>query len=256
MNIKIENEIITVYGENNEAVNSFHISTPDAFDVLSKIWIRSGWDNKYVYSFSWMGRPIIQLPEDIVRIQEVIWSLKPDVVIETGIAHGGSLVLYASILKALGHGRVIGIDIDIRKHNKIEIESHNLAPLITMIQGSSISDDVVEQVSKSLGSEEKRNIVILDSNHTKEHVLDELVKYSQFVSVGSYIVVCDGIMKDVVGAPRTSADWIDNNPLSAIEIFLSRNNNFVISEPTFPFNEGSITSRVTYWPSCYLKRVH
>src|SRR5690606_19131155 len=147
-------------------------------------------DNKYVYGFSWMGRPIIQLPEDMIRIQEVVYRLKPDVIVETGVAHGGSLIFYASLCKAMERGRVIGIDIEIRPHNRKAIEAHELAGFITLVEGSSTDPAIVQEV-KSLVAPGETAIVILDSNHSKQHVLDELEAYADLVSVGSYIVACD-----------------------------------------------------------------
>jgi cephalosporin hydroxylase len=253
MEISVKNNIVTVSSEGQSQY--YDIGSPEAFEVISDLWLRSGWDNKYVYSFSWLGRPIIQLPEDMIRIQEIIWQLKPDVIIETGIAHGGSLIFYASLLQSIGHGRVVGIDIDIRQHNRQEIENHKLYDYITMFEGSSIDSQTIGDVKDNIKSDEKNILVILDSNHSREHVLSELKLYSGLVSVGSYVVVCDGIMKNVAGAPRTEENWSINNPLSAIDDFLSQSNKFEKCEPSFTFNEGSIMKRVTYWPSCYLKRI-
>lgn len=250
--IKIKNDNIVVEADDG-SIQNFQIGSPEAFQLLSKLWLRSGWDTKYVYSFSWLGRPVIQLPEDMIRIQELIYELKPDVVIETGVAHGGSLVYYASILNAIGKGRVIGIDIEIRPHNRAAIEEHRLAPMIHLVEGSSVDTDIVAQVRSQVVAEEKV-LVILDSNHECSHVLAELRAYSQLVTPGSYIVACDGIMQEVVGAPRTSPDWKYNNPQQAVRIFLEENKAFELKEPDFPFNEGEIMQRVTYWPNAYLKR--
>ena len=129
--------------ENESGTNSYAMDTPEAFALISQAWLRCGWDNKYVYSFSWLGRPIIQLPEDMVRIQEVIYAVQPDLIIETGIAHGGSLIFYASLCKAMEKGSVVGIDIEIRPHNRKAIETHPLFPFITLIEGSSIEPAVV-----------------------------------------------------------------------------------------------------------------
>ncbi|MGE0222233.1 MAG: cephalosporin hydroxylase family protein [Acetobacteraceae bacterium] len=229
------------------------LDTPDAFEAVSAAWLRCGWDVKYVYGFSWMGRPVIQLPEDMIRIQEVIWRLRPDVIIETGVAHGGSLVFYASLCAAMGKGRVIGIDIDIRRHNRAAIEAHPMAPRIMLVEGSSISPEIVATVRSAVGPEETA-LVILDSNHSRDHVAAELDLYAPIVSPGSYLVACDGIMAQVAGAPRTKSDWTWNNPLTAVDAFLARNPDFVLEEPEFPFNEGSVRNRVTYWPKCYLRR--
>src|SRR5690606_14135131 len=151
---------------------------------------------KYSYNFSWLGRPIIQYPQDMVMMQEIIWSIKPDLIIETGIAHGGSLIFYASILDLIGKGIVVGVDIDIRKHNFDEIVKHPMYKRIKMIQGSSIDLQVVNQI-KEIASDKKKVLVCLDSNHTHEHVLEELKIYSELVSIGSYIVVFDTIVEDL-----------------------------------------------------------
>lgn len=251
MNVRIENDLVTIIDDGKEA--TYGIGTPEAFRVLSALWLRSGWDTKYVYGFSWMGRPIIQLPDDMIRIQEVLFQVQPDVILETGIAHGGSLVFYASLCKALGKGRVVGVDVEIRPHNRKAVEEHFLAPFITMIEGSSIEPQTVATVRSHIRPQDKV-IVMLDSCHLKDHVRAELEAYAPLVSPGSYIVAMDGIMGQVVGAPRTSPDWTWNNPVSAVREFLAEHEEFELLEPAFPFNEGLITERVTYWPSCYLRR--
>jgi cephalosporin hydroxylase len=230
------------------------IGSAEAFEVLSKAWLRSGWDNKHVYSFTWFGRPIIQLPEDMIRLQEVIYAVQPDVIIETGIAHGGSLVFYASLCKAMERGRVVGIDIEIRPHNRQALEAHPLFPLITLLEGSSIDPEVVSRVEAQIRPGETV-LVLLDSCHTKQHVLDELNAYSPLVTRGSYIVAMDGIMEQVAGAPRTEADWTWNNPRAAALEFVAAHPEFVIDEPQFSFNEANISKAVTYWPGGYIKRV-
>lgn len=229
------------------------LSDPRAFSVLSDCWLRAGWDTKYVYGFSWMGRPIIQLPEDLIRIQEVIWDIKPDLVIETGVAHGGSLVFYAGLLAAYGRGTVVGVDIEIREQSRIEVEHHELADRIKLIEGNSTSADTIAEVRGYTSSAEKV-LVILDSNHSRDHVYEELKAYSTFVTPGSYIVACDGIMQTVVGAPRTEPDWSWNNPLSAIDDFLAESTQFTNLEPPRPFNEGAISERITYWPRGFLQK--
>ena len=194
-------------------------NSKEAFEVAKKIWIHNGWENKYVYSFSWLGRPIIQLPDDMVRAQELIWNIKPTVIIETGIAHGGSLIFYASLLKLINNGGiVIGIDIDVRDHNKKAIKKHDMYKSINLIEGSSIDLEIFEQV-KSQVKKDDIVLVFLDSCHTKNHVLQELALYSDLVTAGSYIVVTDGVMEEVVGASRTSEDWKWNNPKKAAEEF-------------------------------------
>jgi cephalosporin hydroxylase len=225
-----------------------------AFEAVSRAWLRAGWDVKYVYGFSWFGRPVIQLPEDMFRIQEVLYSLKPDVVVETGVAHGGSLMFYASLFKAMGRGRVIGIDIEIRPHNRKAIEAHEFASLVTLVEGSSTDAATVAKVRKMISPGEKV-LVLLDSNHSKAHVLEELEVYSPLVTPGSYIVACDGIMEQVAGGPRTAPDWTTNNPRQAAIEFVAQHHDFVIEEPAWPFNEGLTDKRVTYWPDAFIKRI-
>jgi cephalosporin hydroxylase len=252
--ITIDMQTGTVRTSGAEGETTHAIGSPEAFGLISKAWLRSGWDAKYVYGFSWMGRPVIQLPEDMIRIQELIYRVAPDVLIETGIAHGGSLIFYASLFKAMGKGRVVGIDIEIRPHNRAAIEAHEMAKGIEMIEGSSIDAGIVAQVRSRLRPGE-RSLVVLDSNHTRQHVLEELRAYAGFVAVDSYIVACDGIMQEVVGALRTSPVWATDNPQSAVKDFLAERDDFVLEEPAFPFNEGQIVERVTYWPNCYLRRI-
>jgi cephalosporin hydroxylase len=254
MKLEFDDEAATVTLRNGAESEVFPLDSPEAFAAVSKAWLRCGWDTKYVYSFTWLGRPIIQLPDDMFRVQEVIYRLKPDVIIETGVAHGGSLIFYASLCKAMDRGRIVGIDIEIRPHNRSAIETHELSPYITLIEGSSTSPAVIDHARRQIGSGETV-FVMLDSNHTKQHVLDELHAYAPMVTLGSYIVAADGIMKDVVGAPRTQPDWSWNNPKAAALEFAQRDSRFVIEDPPFPFNEGVVRDRVTYWPSAYLKRV-
>lgn len=249
--INLEKDTVTIVDNGKRVTHP--IGSPQAFSAISSTWLRSGWDTKYVYGFTWLGRPIIQLPEDMFRIQEVICGVKPDVIIETGVAHGGSLIFYASLCKAMDRGRVIGIDIEIRPHNRKAIEAHQLYDYITLIEGDSIDEQVLMEV-KSLVEPTESVFVVLDSNHTKQHVLGELSAYSEFVSIDSYIVACDGIMETLVGAPRSNDDWMWNNPKAAAEEFVKNNEKFVIEEPQFLFNEGSVTERVTYWPSAFLRR--
>ena len=251
--ITIDGDVVIVEDADGSK-HEYGIGTPEAFRVLSRLWLRSGWDMKYVYSFAWMGRPLIQLPEDMLRIQEVLYRAKPDVLLETGIAHGGSLVFYASLFRAMGHGRVIGVDIEIREHNRAALESHELFDAITLIEGSSIDPGVVRSVHAEVSPEESV-LVMLDSDHSKAHVRAELEAYHDLVPRGSYLVAADGIMADLVGAPRTREDWSWNNPLEAAREFVAAHADFEIEEPEFPFNEGHVTERVTYWPRAFVKRI-
>lgn len=253
--IVIDMDANTVSQDNGNGVLTYNFSSPEAFDLISKIWLRCGWDVKYAYSFTWLGRPIIQLPEDMIRVQEIVSHVNPDIIIETGIAHGGSLVFYATILKALGKGKIVGVDIEIRKHNREALEKHEMASYLTLIEGDSTSDSTLEKVRNEIKKDDIV-LVILDSCHTKEHVAKELEKYAPLVSLGSYIVATDGVMKEFAGAPRSEKDWSWNNPQSAIFEFLEKNKSFILDKPKFPFNEGSVTEPITYWPNAYLKRIN
>jgi len=199
----------------------------------SKNWIELSEKYKYTYNFQWLGRPIIQRPCDMFMIQELIWEIKPDLIIETGIARGGSIIFYASMLELLGRGKVIGIDIDIREHNRREIERHSMFKNTHLIEGSSISDDVLNSVNdyiKVNGCE--KIMVVLDSNHTHTHVLEELRLYSPFVKKGSYIVVFDTGIEDYfleetyIGRPWGKG----NNPKTAVLEFLKENDRFEVDE--------------------------
>ena len=252
--IIIDGERVIVSHGRDDVREEYEIGSPEAFRILSRVWLRSGWDNKYVYSFTWLGRPMIQLPEDMIRLQEVIFAVRPDVIVETGVAHGGSLVFFASVCKAIDHGRVIGVDVEIRQHNREAIESHSLAPRITLVEGSSTAPAIVERV-RALVKSGEQVMVMLDSCHEKEHVLAELRAYSSLVGPGSYLVAMDGIMEDLAGAPRSSPDWAWNNPRQAALEFVAEDPRFAIEEPPFVFNEGTVTERITYWPSAFIKRL-
>ena len=255
MKIMIDTDNKTLeYSPKNGADIKLNLYSKSAFEILSNEWLRVGWNQKYIYSFSWLGRPIIQLPEDLLRIQEVIYRLKPDVIVETGIAHGGSLIFYAGLCKIIGKGRVVGIDIDIRAHNRKAIEEHELFDNIKLVEGSSTDPDIVNAVSSMIKPEETV-LVILDSNHTKKHVLEELNHYSKLVSVGSYIVATDGIMKDLHDVPRGESGWIEDNPTAAAIEFSSKNKDFVIEQPAWIFNESELTDNITHWPQAWLKRI-
>jgi cephalosporin hydroxylase len=213
---------------------------------LSRIWIKNSHVHKYSYHFRFAGRPIIQLPQDIIAFQELIWEVKPDLIIETGIAHGGSLILSASMLSMLDYcdaveqcevldpkkprRRVLGLDIDIRSHNRSEIESHPMSNRIDMIEGSSIDPEIIAQV-REIASKYERVLVCLDSNHTHEHVLAELEAYAPLVSTGSYCVVFDTVIEDLPAEMFTDRPWgPGNNPKTAVVEYLKSNPGFEIDK--------------------------
>jgi cephalosporin hydroxylase len=254
MRLTIDTDAGVVTAETAAGRHEVPLDSPEAFRLISEQWVAVGWTQKYSYGFTWLGRPIIQLPEDMVRFQEVVFRVRPDVIVETGVAHGGSLVYSATLCKALDCGRVIGVDIEVRPHNRKAIKAHPLAGYITLVEGSSTAPEVVERV-RSLIRPEERVLVVLDSNHSKAHVLAELAAYGPLVGVGSYIVATDGVMAVVAGRPGAKAEWAWDNPAEAAREFAARDPRFRLEEPALPFNEGKIAERVTHWPSAYLRRV-
>ena len=204
------------------------IASDTGLQKISLEWITHASRYKYSYHFTWLGRPIIQFPQDIVMMQEIIWNTRPDMIIETGIAHGGSLIFYASMLELLGNGgKVLGVDIDIREHNRREIERHPMYKNIQMIEGSSTDKEVVDQVSAA--AQGKRVLLSLDSLHTHDHVLKELMLYSPLVSRGSYIVVFDTIIEDFPDGSFPDRPWKKgDNPMTAVKKFLELTDRFVV----------------------------
>lgn len=203
----------------------------EGLDLLSNLWIKSAAEHRLMYEPTWLGRPIIQFPTDIVMIQELLWKLQPDVVVETGVAHGGSLILSASILELIGKGKVVGVDIEIRPHNRLAIEAHPLKRRIELIEGSSVASETLAAVLKAIGGANSV-LVFLDSNHTEAHVLQELELYAPFVTPGSYIVAHDGAQAWVWDIPSGKPEWKDDHPLNAIHKFLARHPEFAV-EPNW-----------------------
>ena len=213
-------------------------------------FLKQSIDSRYSYNFTWMGRPIIQYPQDMVVMQELIWDIRPDIIIETGIAHGGSLIFYASILELIGKGEVLGIDIDIREHNKKEILAHPMSRRIKMLQGSSVDPAIVSQV-KEAAKGKNTVMVLLDSNHSHEHVMGELKAYADLTTVGSYCVVFDTVVEDLPkGKYASDRPWdVGSNPKTAVFEFLKSNSDFVIDK--------SIDNKIliSVAPDGYLKRI-
>lgn len=207
------------------------MSKDENLKKLSSDWFKAAARYKYGYNFSWLGRPIIQLPTDMAVLQELIWDVKPDLIIETGIAYGGSVIFHASMLELLGgDGKVAGIDIDIRKHNRIEIEKHPMFKRIIMLEGSSTDDGIVMKVNQ-IAKDRKSIIVMLDSCHSHDHVLRELEIYSKLVTVGSYMVVFDTSIELFPDECSTNRPWgAGSNPWTAVREFLRNNRNFIIDK--------------------------
>ncbi len=233
--------------------------------ALSRIWVREISPHKYAYNFRWLGRPAIQFPQDQIALQELIWQIKPDLIIETGIAHGGSLAFSASMLALLDMAdaieagvsidpkitkrKVLGLDIDIRPHNKAAIEAHPMASRIQMIQGSSVDPDIISQVYE-IAESYKTVLVCLDSNHTHEHVLAELIAYAPLTSLNSYCIVYDTAVEDMPVALAGDRPWgPGNNPKTALWEYLKTHPEFEIDK--------SIENKllITVAPDGYLKRI-
>lgn len=235
------------------------------FRNLSRDWLEASMGRQYVYNFNWLGRPIIQYPQDIMAMQELIWRVRPDLIIETGIAHGGSIVMSASMLAlldyadALAEGRmldpaaprrkVIGVDIDIRAHNRALIEAHPMANRIGMIEGSSVAPDVVDQVRQAARGHE-RVMVCLDSMHTHDHVVQELEAYAPLVSVGSYCVVFDTFVEDMPKGFFKDRPWDPgDNPKTAVREYLKTHPEFEIDR------QMDDQLQISVAPEGFLKRV-
>jgi cephalosporin hydroxylase len=204
---------------------------------------------RQIYQYSWLGVPIIQIPHDIVAFQEVVWKAQPTLIIETGVARGGSVILSASLLQLLGHGRVVGIDIDIRAHNRKRIESHPVAHRIELVEGSSIDPQTVERIRRRIGPDD-RVMVVLDSNHTHDHVLAELRAYAPMVSLGQYLVVADTLVES--GSPEYFANrpWgPGDNPSTALRQFQTESCDFEVDE------ELDAKLIMTSNPRGYLRRI-
>jgi cephalosporin hydroxylase len=254
MKLIVDTEAATLTIDDQGRQRILNLYSAEAFEAISRQWVRVGWNQKYQYTFAWMGRPVIQLPEDLIRIQEVIYRIRPDVIVETGVAHGGSLIFYSSICRAIGKGRVIGIDVEIRPHNRAAIEAHELFDRITLIEGNSTDPETVSRVKAHIALTQTV-LVILDSTHTKDHVLRELECYADLVTTGSYIVATDGIMSDLYGLPRGKKEWDTDNPSSAAREFALKHPDFVIEQPAWTFNESTLRKNITHWPEGWLKRI-
>lgn len=252
LTIDTDNSVVTITDGASTVSHPFY--SKQAFERVSDLWLKMSWVQKYSYTFTWMGRPIIQHPEDLVRTQEVIYNLKPDVIIETGVAHGGSLMLSASLMKAMGHGHtVVGVDIEIRPHNRKAIEEHDLFPMIKLIEGDSAAPEIVAQAASHIRPGDKV-LVVLDSNHSRAHVLKELEAYHRLVTPGSYIVATDGIMRDLWDAPRGEPGWKEDNPAQAAHDFVAAHPDFAIEVPAWRFNESELDKVITGWPDAWIRR--
>ena len=229
-----------------EGEREVDIYSPEGFAVVANLWTRSNWQRKLSYEVTWLGIPIIQLPEDILMVQELVWKNRPDVIVESGVAHGGALILYASLCDLMGRGRVIGVDIEIRKYNRLAIESHPASRRITLIEGSSTDASTMDAIRGRIQPSESV-MVMLDSNHTRDHVRAELELYAPLIGPGGYIVVFDEVMPLVADAPNGKPSWDLDNPLEAVRDFLN-------THPDFEVDRSYERMTTTYCHSGFLRR--
>jgi cephalosporin hydroxylase len=254
MILTIDTVARTATRDDGDGHRTVSLYSPEGFEWLSREWLRVGWALKYTYTFTWLGRPVIQLPSDMIRIQEVIYRTRPDVIIETGVAHGGSLVFYASLFEAMGGGRVIGVDVKIRPSNRQAIESHELAARIRLVEGDSVAAETLARVRSEVRAGESV-MVVFDSCHSKQHVLNELESYGPLVTPGSYLVATDGIMGDLGDVPRGEPTWVRDNPSEAAAEFARTHPEFLLEQPPLAFDESEgLTRDVTHWPGAWLRR--
>jgi len=228
----------------DQETHEYDIYTKEGFRVLTDLWIRSGWENGLPFSLAWMGVPVIQLAEDLCMIQDVIFRTKPDVIVETGTAYGGSAVFYASMLEILGKGRVISIDVE---DHLLAIQGHPMASRITLLKGSSADDAVVARV-RDLIRPGETVLVALDSDHSRRHVRSEMEKLGGLVTPGSYLVVFDGVMEMLLDAPSGSPDWKEDNPAAAVREFLA-------AHPEFEVDHSLNRLGATHCPGGFLRRL-
>ena len=215
-------------------------------ELVASLWLKLSAENRLMYQHSWLGIPIIQLPGDIVAMQELLWRLRPDIVVECGFAHGGAAILYASILELLGKGTVIGVDVEVRAYNRVAIENHPLAHRIQILESSSVDRATPERLGRAVEGA-GTVLVVLDSNHSRAHVERELALYHSLVTPGSYLVVMDGAQAHVWDTPRGRPEWREDNPLPAIEAFLS-------AHPEFVDDPHWTRAHVTSSPHGFLRR--
>ena len=243
MNEKTQKITINSDGE----IKTVDLYSKEGLYIISSLWTKLYAQYKLTHDVTWMGIPIIQFPEDILMMQELIWKIRPDVIIECGVAHGGSMLFYASLFELMGEGRVIGIDVEIRPHNKIAIDNHIMRHRVELIEGNSTSDEVVNIVKKMV-ADAKKVMVILDSNHSKKHVAKEIELYQELVTPGSYLVVMDGAQAFMSDIPNGKTEWVEDNPLKAIEEFIEINPLFKIDTH---YNRLMVTSN----PKGFLRKL-
>jgi cephalosporin hydroxylase len=214
---------ITVATEGSERTAALY--SREGLEIVAALWLKLSAEYRLMYEPAWLGVPIIQLPSDIVAMQELIWKLRPELIIECGVAHGGSAILYASLLELIGHGEVIAVDCEIRQYNRVALMSHPLSRRIRLVEASSIAPETAARL-RMMAAGREPVLVVLDSNHSAGHVQRELDLYHDLVTAGSYIVVMDGAQAHVWDTPGGKPEWRTSHPLAAIEEFLAAHQEF------------------------------
>ncbi len=253
MTLTIDTSRGTLGLADERSVRELPLYSREAFEAISDQWVRVGWALGQYFTFTWMGLPILQLPEDLVRVQEVITTIKPDVIVETGVFSGGSMLFHATLFEALGRGRIIGIDKHIPAETRDGITNHRLASRISLIEADSAAESTVTQVRSMIGAGETI-MVLLDSDHSKAHVAKELEAYAPLVTPGFCIVAADGIMRDLADVPGGDPSWTGDNPSAAAAEFAARHPEFEMRDPEWQFNRSKLRRSITYWPDGWLWR--
>jgi cephalosporin hydroxylase len=253
LNLTIDNEAGTLTFNEGGVYREIPLYCSKAYEVISRECVRVGWALGSYYTFSWAGQPMLQLPEDVVRLQEVIYAIQPEVIVETGVCGGGSLLFHATLCEAIGKGRVIGIDIQIPEATRRSVGAQRVAHRISMIEGDSTAAETVAKVRDLVGAANPV-MVILDSDHSRAHVLRELDAYAPLVTAGSCVVVEDGVMRDLADVPGGAPEWIEDNPATAAREYAAAHPEFEMRAPEWKFNRGELRNAVTYWPDGWLWR--
>ncbi len=252
--IDTQKQTLTTVAEDESKSVTQPLYTEGAFELISRQWVRTGWSLGYFLAFTWMGQPILQLPQDLVRLQEIIYRARPDLIIETGVYKGGSLLYYASLCRTLGKGRVIGIDISIPPEVRAILGKHPLGALIDLIEGPSTAPESIDAVSR-LRKPDDKVMVVLDSAHTRDHVYRELEVYSPFVTPGSYLIVADGIMRYLADVPGGQPSWVNDNPAQAVRDFLASHSEFILCSPAGLGDRGGLSAGASYFTDGWLQRL-
>ncbi|MDA1313144.1 MAG: CmcI family methyltransferase [Acidobacteria bacterium] len=242
----------TLTVENGESA-THDLYSRASFEHISRQWVRIGWSLRYYSGFTWMGLPVLQLPDDLVRFQEVIWDVRPSLVIETGVYQGGSLLFHASLCKAIGAGRVVGVDINVPSSLREAISDHMLGSHITLIEGDSASPEVSAKIER-LREPGETTLVLLDSDHSRAHVRRELEAYAPLVTPGSYLIVADTIVRDLADVPGGDPSWAEDNPAAAVEDFLAAHPEFERAPRVSQTSVENLPAAVSYWQGGWLRR--